>query len=115
MDIRPDDAGFQFLSERKEHSINLRVGENLLSWIDDHAKDTDTNRSAVIIRALVEYASRVDGMRVATLNKSMQELIENMANNLELVPGKDGKFRLEMVDAEVVRLDGEEVSVKKGA
>lgn len=115
MDIKPGDAGFQFLSERKEHSINLRIGENLLRWIDEHAKEAGANRSAVIIRALVEFASRIDGVRVATLNSDMQELIEGMANFLHIVPGKDGRFRLEKIEAEVVRLDGEEASVKKGA
>lgn len=116
MDIKPEDAGFQFLSERKEHSINLRIGENLLRWIDEHAKEAGANRSAVIIRALVEFASRVDGVRVAALNNDMQELLENMANSLELVPGEDGKFRLEIVEADVIRLDGEEArEEKKGA
>ncbi len=115
MEVQPEDAGFQFLSERKDHSINMRIGDNLLRWLDGHAQENSTTRSALIIRALVEYACRVDGMRVAGLNNDMQGLIENMANNLELVPGKDGSFRLQMVDAEVVRLDGEEVVVPKGA
>jgi hypothetical protein len=115
MEVQPEDAGFQFLSERKEHSINMRIGDNLLRWLDSQAQDGGTTRSALIIRALVEYACRVDGMRVAGLNSDMQDLIENMANNLELVPGKDGKFRLQMVDAEVIRLDGEEVIVAQGA
>ena len=108
-----DDMGFQFLSEKKDKSIKLRIGENLLDWLDKYAERANMSRTAVITQALVEFACRLEGVRTAQFNMDTNELLKSVAKHLEIVPGEDGKMALRVCDLGVVPLNGEEISQKE--
>ena len=104
---------FQFIQEKKEHSIPVRMGSGLLKWIDDHAKDMNMHRSSVVLQAMVEYISRVEGMREAKLEYDLQQMFESMSKHIELVPNDRGGLSMQIVSPDVVRLDGEEGEPKE--
>lgn len=99
---------FQFIQEKKEHSIPVRMGSGLLKWIDNHAKDMNMHRSSVVLQALIEYISREEGMREAKLEFDLQQMFESMSKHIELVPNDHGGLTMQIVSPGVVRLDGEE-------
>ena len=104
---------FQFMQEKKEHAIPVRMGSGLLKWIDDHAKDMNVHRSSVILQAMVEYISRVEGMREAKLEFDLEQMFESMSKHIELVPNDHGGLSMQIVSPGVVRLDGEEGEPKE--
>lgn len=99
---------FQFIQEKKEHSIPVRMGSGLLKWIDSHAKDMNMHRSSVVLQALIEYISREEGMREAKLEFDLEQMFESMSKHIELVPNDRGGLSMQIVSPGVVRLDGEE-------
>lgn len=108
-----EDLGFRFLSEKKDKAITLRLGENMLDWLDKYAKRANMSRTAVITQALVEFACRFEGVRTAQFNMDSNELLKSMAKHLEIVPGEGGKMAIQVCDLGVVQLNGEEISQKE--
>ncbi len=108
-----EDLGFKFLSEKKDKAITLRLGENMLSWLDKRAEAKGMSRTAVITQALVEFACRFEGVRTAQFNSDVTSLLKSMADHLEIVPGEDGKMALRVCDLGVVQLNGEEISQRR--
>lgn len=104
---------FTFLSEKKECAIQIRIGQGLLSWIDQHAEDFNMNRSSVIMQALVEYAGKVEGVREARNHSLMEILKKRSSDQVRLTPTGDGGYIMEVVEPGVVTPDGEEVPMKK--
>ncbi len=104
---------FQFMQEKKEHAIPVRMGSGLLKWIDNHAKDINVHRSSIILQAMIEYISRVEGMREAKLEFDLQQMFEEMTKQVELVPNDRGGLSMQIVSPGVVRLDGEEGVTKE--
>jgi predicted transcriptional regulator len=93
-------------------AINIRIGDNLLSWLDAYAEGAEMSRTAVIIQACVEFASRVQGVRTAQVNMDMA-LLKSFAEHIQIVPGEDGKMSLELCNLGVVHLNGEEIGKEK--
>ncbi len=108
-----EDLGFKFLSEKKDKQIALRLGENMLQWLDNRAEATGMSRTGVIQQALVEFACRIEGVRTLQFNQDVSALLKSMADHLEIVPGEDGKMALQVCDLGVVQLNGEEISQRR--
>lgn len=102
-----DNSVFNFFQEKKEHSIQVRIGKSLLDKIDSYAKEWKMTRSSIIIQALIEFASRIEGTREAKLQENIGQMLEEMTRHIELVPNEKGGMSMQMVQPEIIRLDGE--------
>ena len=102
-----DHSVFNFFQEKKEHSIQVRIGKSLLDKIDSYAKELQMTRSSIIIQALIEFASRIEGTREAKLQSDIGEMLEEMTKHIELVPNEKGGMSMQMVRPEIIHLDGE--------
>lgn len=105
---------FSFLSEKRERAVQVRIGQGLLAWIDQHAQEFNMNRSSVIMQALVEYAGKVEGIREARNHSLMEALKKSSPDQIRLIPTGDGGYIMEVVKPGVVTPEGEEVQTVKG-
>ncbi len=104
MDNKITNNPFHFLSEKKEKTIQIRIGQGLLEWVDGYAEQAGTTRSALILQSIVEFASRVEAVREANLQIDINVLLSEIANCMKIVPDDKGGYRMEKVEASIVEL-----------
>lgn len=95
------------LSQKKERMVQVRIGKNLCDLLDDYANKMNISRSALIYLALENYIREMEGIRKQKLQTDIETMFKEMTRYIELVPNGKGGMSMQMVQPEIIRLDGE--------